>query len=222
MSHAAASRRPRGRRLLLLLEYFLLFAGLPVAYVLDWVPVPVIPALWLLAAIFLSVLLAAPDFERRRLWNGEHLRRRLRSAAFPFVLAAPLLALLTAVYAPERLLGFVRREPLLWAAVMVLYPVLSAYPQGIIYRAFIFHRYRRLFPGRWTMILASAASFSMVHVVFENWIAPVLALFGGVLFAWTYERTRSSLVATFQHALFGCFVFTIGLGWFFFHGAVGR
>ena len=35
-----------------------------------------------------------------------------------------------------------------------------------------------------------------------------------------YARTRSALVAALQHAAFGCFVFTIGLGWYFYHGAV--
>jgi hypothetical protein len=56
-----------------------------------------------------------------------------------------------------------------------------------------------------------------MHVIFENWIAPVLTLLGGLLFPWTYARTRSALVASVQHALFGCYLFTIGLGWFFYY-----
>jgi membrane protease YdiL (CAAX protease family) len=57
-------------------------------------------------------------------------------------------------------------------------------------------------------------------VLFRNWIAPTLGFAGGVLFAWTYERTRSSLVAAIQHAACGCWLFTTGLGWYFYHGAV--
>jgi membrane protease YdiL (CAAX protease family) len=69
------------------------------------------------------------------------------------------------------------------------------------------------------MVFASALAFALVHLVFRNPIAPPLSLVGGLLFAATYERTGSSLVATIQHALFGCWVFTVGLGWYFYHGA---
>ena len=139
----------------------------------------------------------------------------------PFVVLAPVLLLWLMAYDPGRLFGFVRQRPLLWGAVMLLYPVLSVYPQGIVYRIFIFHRYRRLFPKPWMRVLASAVAFSLAHVVFENWIAPVATAFGGLLFAWTYDRTQSALVTGLQHAVFGCYIFTIGLGWYFYYGAVG-
>lgn len=212
----------QGRVALLLGEYVLLFIALPLVYLLDLVPLPPIPTLWILAAGCAAVLLGAGDFERRRLWNTRKLKRRMLRAVVPFALLAPALVLATAWIAPDRLFTFVRERPLVWATILVVYPVLSVYPQGIVYRAFIFHRYRRVFRARWTRVLASAVAFSMVHVIFENWIAPLLALFGGLLFAWTYARTRSALVAAFQHALFGCFVFTIGLGWYFYYAvAVG-
>jgi membrane protease YdiL (CAAX protease family) len=208
-------------RAALIAEYVLVFLALPLLYVLDWVPLPVIPALWLLAAICLAWLVRAHDFESSRLWDARRLGDRIGLVVLPFLVAAPLLLLITVLVAPERLFGFVRQRPAIWALVMVLYPLLSAYPQGIVYRSFIFHRYRRLFPGRWARIAASAVAFSAVHVVFENWIAPSLSLLGGALFAWTYERTGSALLATLQHALFGCFLFTIGLGWYFYAGSVG-
>lgn len=208
-------------RAALVVEYALVFLALPLLYVLDWVPLPVIPALWLLAGICLAWLVRARDFESSRLWDAGRLGDRIGPVVLPFLVAAPLLLLITVLVAPERLFGFVRQRPAIWALVMVLYPLLSAYPQGIVYRSFIFHRYRRLFPGRWARIAASAVAFSAVHIVFENWIAPSLSLLGGALFAWTYERTGSALLATLQHALFGCFLFTIGLGWYFYTGSVG-
>jgi uncharacterized protein len=36
-----------------------------------------------------------------------------------------------------------------YALVMLLYPVLSVYPQGVIYRTFLMHRYRRSLDRRW-------------------------------------------------------------------------
>ncbi len=63
-------------------------------------------------------------------------------------------------FAPELQWSFVRQHPGFWTVVMVAYPVLSVYPQGILYRAFFFERYAGLFPGKWAMIVASAAAFA--------------------------------------------------------------
>jgi membrane protease YdiL (CAAX protease family) len=207
-------------RFLLLLEYLALFVGLPLVYSRGWFPLPLFPALWLLAGACLAALLSAPGFDRSLLLGARGLRRALPRVLPPFLLAAPLLLGATALFDPRRLLVFPRERPLLWAVVMVLYPILSVLPQGVVYRSFVFHRYRSLFPGPAARIVASATAFGFVHVVFHNWIAPVLGFAGGLLFAWTYERSRSGLAASLQHALFGCWLFTIGLGWYFYHGAV--
>ncbi len=213
-------RLSRSRKILLLTEYTLLFMGLPLALRFDLIRLPVIPALWILAGGCLLILVTSGNFDFNRLWNAERLRIYLRLVILPFVLGAPLLLLVAWLYDPERLFAFVRQRPLVWAVIMVAYPVLSVYPQGIVYRAFIFHRYRPLFRMRWARILASALAFSVAHIVFQNWLAPSLTFVGGLLFAWTYSQTRSALLATFQHALFGCYLFTIGLGWYFYYGAV--
>src|SRR6516165_6773359 len=55
-------------------------------------------------------------------------------------------------YAPSAFLNLPRSNPLLWGLVMVLYPLLSVYPQGIIYRAFLFDRYRSLYGSGWGMV----------------------------------------------------------------------
>jgi membrane protease YdiL (CAAX protease family) len=208
-------------RYLLALEYVVLTAGLPLAYLSGWVPLSPIPALWLVTGVCLLVLARSRDFEWRSLWNAERLGRRFLLAAVPLVLTAPLLLLITSLVAPDRWFFLVRQRPGILAMLLILYPVLSVYPQGIVYRTFVFHRYRGIFRSPWARILASAFAFSTVHVIFQNWIAPVLTLVGGVIFGWTYERTRSSLVASLQHALFGCFLFTIGLGLYFFYGGAG-
>jgi membrane protease YdiL (CAAX protease family) len=69
------------------------------------------------------------------------------------------------------------------------------------------------------MILTSTLAFSFMHIVLLNWIAPLFTLVGGLLFAATYRRSRSLLTAGFEHALFGCFNFTLGLGVYFYNGA---
>jgi membrane protease YdiL (CAAX protease family) len=71
------------------------------------------------------------------------------------------------------------------------------------------------------LVLISGAAFGLAHIVFNNWVAPVLCAVGGVLFAHTYHKTRSLALVCLEHALYGDFVFTVGLGRYFYHGAVG-
>jgi len=47
-----------------------------------------------------------------------------------------------------------------------------------------------------------------------------LCVLGGVLFGWSYERGRSLAAAWLEHGLYGCAVFTLGLGWLFYGGSV--
>ena len=74
----------------------------------------------------------------------------------------------------------------------VLVGIIPVYPQGIIYRAFLFERYGRVLGSPWPLILASAAAFAWVHIVFRNWTALVLSFFAGILFAARYEQTGSA------------------------------
>jgi membrane protease YdiL (CAAX protease family) len=115
-------------------------------------------------------------------------------------------------YAPSAFLNLPRSNPLLWGLVMVLYPLLSVYPQGIIYRVFLFDRYRLLFGGGWGIVLVSALTFAFVHIVFRNFLAIALTVPAGLLFAVRYWQTGSLVVSSFEHALYGCAIFTIGLG----------
>jgi membrane protease YdiL (CAAX protease family) len=210
---------PATHQLVLIAEMALLFIVLPLAFRFKLVPVPPIPALWLMAAYCWYRLRTDPAFDRRLLWNPGAL-----PAAAPQILAifaACALMVGAAVYwlAPSHLFGFVRRAPAFWAIVMLLYPVLSVYPQGIIYRAFFFERYRVLFPNPLILIAMSAVAFSFAHIIFRNPIAVIFTLIGGLLFAWRYGATNSLFTSSFEHALYGCWMFTIGLGEYFYKGA---
>lgn len=180
----------------------------------GWISVHVLLALWIVTAVCLGLLLADPAFPRRQLWNANGLGSVTRVVLGRFVPLALLLFALTWYFRPDLLFGFARRRPGLWALVMVLYPVFSVYPQGIVYRVFLFHRYRALLPGAWARIAASSLTFGYMHIVFGNWVAPALTAAGGVLFAWTYQRTGSALAAALEHALYGCYIITLGLGGF--------
>jgi membrane protease YdiL (CAAX protease family) len=138
-----------------------------------------------------------------------------------FVAGAAAIAALVFLYAPKLFLILPRTHPGPWLLVLLLYTVVSVYPQELIYRAFLFHRYRPLLTpspraGTLILILVSGSTFALMHILFHNWIAVALTAPGGLLFAWRYARTKSLALSSFEHALYGCFLFTIGLGQFFY------
>ncbi|HTQ71811.1 MAG TPA: CPBP family intramembrane glutamic endopeptidase [Acidocella sp.] len=134
-----------------------------------------------------------------------------------FALCGAALTLATWALAPALFLSLPLQHPRFWALVMLLYPLLSVWPQEIIFRRFLFHRYGLLFGNRITA--ASAIAFSYAHIIYLNPLAVVLTLAGGAMFARSYSKTRSLTLTALEHALYGCLVFTIGLGRYFFSGA---
>jgi membrane protease YdiL (CAAX protease family) len=203
----------------LAIEFLLLFFAGPTLFAFTRHRIPAIPALWALLAYCLFILLHDPYFDRQRLWDTRSLRQYAPVILTLFALVTVIGAMLFRRFAPALFLNFPRSNPLLWGLVMVLYPVLSVYPQGVIYRAFLFERYRPLFGSGWAMVLASAMAFAYVHIVFRNPLAVGLTFLAGLLFALRYVQTGSLFVSSFEHALYGCAIFTIGLGRSFFYAA---
>jgi uncharacterized protein len=204
----------------LIIEFLLLFVAAPLAYRFSPVRIPAIPLLWIVSVYGWWQLMRDPHFERAQLWNAGQLPGHLAPILMTFAVAAVVIWLSVRRFAPEREWRFVRRNPAFWAAVMVAYPVLSVYPQGVLYRAFFFERYQVLFPGRWAMIVASAMAFAFLHIIFRNRLAVGLTFAGGLLFAFRYAQTGSLATSCFEHALYGCWLFTVGLGEYFYHGTI--
>jgi uncharacterized protein len=128
------------------------------------------------------------------------------------------LTVLTRWLAPGLFLSLPREHPIFWAAIMILYPLLSVWPQEVIFRRFLFYRYAPVF-GERGVVFASAVAFGFAHVIFLNWIAVALTLAGGAIFAGDYAKHRSLWLACLEHGLYGCLIFTLGLGRYFYTGA---
>jgi membrane protease YdiL (CAAX protease family) len=200
------------------LEFVLLFVALPIVFRLLPVRLSPLPPLWV-AAIYCYFVLRSNGYDRNALWNPVPLHAQLLSVLAGFALTAVVVTAFVWWRFPELLFGFVRSHPLFWVIVMVAYPVLSVYPQGVIYRAFVFERYRGLFPGTLLMIVVSASVFSFSHIIFRSPWSVLLTFAAGLLFAWRFAVTDSLLVSAIEHALYGCYMFTVGLGGLFYHGA---
>jgi membrane protease YdiL (CAAX protease family) len=204
----------------LVAEFAVLFFGVPWAMTRRWLPRHPILILLIGALVCAWYLLHDGNFDRSRLWNQPAALAEGRAIAVIVGALAPLLAVAAWLLARDELFGLVRQRPLLWLAIMVFYPVVSVYPQELIYRAFLFHRYAPLFPSRAAMVAASAIAFSFAHVLFRPpWVAMSTCLVGGAIFAAHYAVSGSLAVVCVEHAIFGQLIFTVGLGRFFYHAA---
>ncbi|QDH25432.1 CPBP family intramembrane metalloprotease [Neokomagataea tanensis] len=147
------------------------------------------------------------------------LRPHLKSLLQRFCVLAPCILLMTWLVFPHNFLSLPRTNPKLWGLVLLLYPVLSVWPQEMLYRRFLFTRYSALFSSNHAVVLASALAFGFAHILFLNAIAIGLCTIGGLLFARDYAKHNSLLLSCIEHALYGCLLFTAGLGRFFYTGA---
>ena len=194
------------------------------------------PALILFFVMILVWLLLDRGFDRRRRWGWRETRQeagRLGLTACAMMVVMTLIGVgfhgLTDVLrvvmpdgkATNALFRLPRELPILVPLILIFYPLVSVYPQEVTHRAFFFHRYRAILPGRWSMIAVNTLAFMWLHAPFWHRMAFALTLPAGVLFAYTYDRTRSTLAVTLEHGLLGWWAFVVGLGWFVFTGSIG-
>ena len=209
MSSAPGAPPARSR---LVAECAGLFVGVPLAIAAGWSGRPVLPFLWLAALGCGVALFRDPSFDRRAMWRASAVPKFGRTLLARSFAAAALLLALAWWLNPAGFLALPRERPVLWTLIVVLYPVLSVYPQELIFRAFFAHRYRALFGEGAGMVTAGAAAFALVHVVFRSPWAFALTAVAGLALADTYRRTRSLAACSLEHALYGAWVFTAGLG----------
>jgi len=201
------------------LEFAVLYIGAPLLILFFQQRFVMLAVLWLGALFIHRFLRRRYQVSHSQEWNWAGFRAGVRRVMLRFAILATVIAILVRYFTPESFLSFPRQQPELWLLVMVLYPILSVWPQELIYRTFMFCRYYPLFGEARGYVVASALVFGFVHVIFLNWIAPIMTFIGGALFAASYRKHQSLALSCFEHSLYGCLVFTIGLGSYFFTGA---
>ncbi len=223
------------RKVWLGIECAVLFWGLPLALLLQLIPGRGLRVLGILTLAIIALLLVDRSFRFRTVFQPVRMADVKRTlfrgsligaGVFLFAWLGDTLELwpysgLLWDQRPDRFgdtlfMSFVLARPDIWALVMCLYPIFSALPQEIIGRTFFFHRYGEIFRSEGAMIAASTLSFAFMHIIFQNWIALVFCLVGGYLFSHTYAKTRSLTAVWLEHSVYGCLIFTSGLGFFFF------
>lgn len=130
-----------------------------------------------------------------------------------FFTAAVLSTIIMYLFNRKALFSIVLERPLLWLMISIFYSLFSVLPQEFLFRSFFFIRYESIFStNKIYIVLINAALFSLAHIFFRNIFVLLLTFAGGLLFAGSYIKTRSLLLITIEHAIYGFWLFTLGVG----------
>ncbi|RKE02637.1 CPBP family intramembrane glutamic endopeptidase [Marinifilum flexuosum] len=202
------------RRLYLWTEMLFLFIGLPLLYYFEMIPVHKAIPLVLVFFYCLFIIIKDKNFDR------EIFRIKRDYPWQDFVLKGSILLIITSiwvyVFRADVFFHLPRNNFWIWVAVIVSYPIWSAYTQEFIFRAFYYHRYKLLFNNPVVMLLVNAVCFAMAHIIFRNWMALIFTFIGSIIFSYTYLRNKSLNAVFLEHSLYGNILFTNGLGIYFY------
>jgi hypothetical protein len=127
-----------------------------------------------------------------------------------------IIAIITTLYVwftdAKNLFTVLLNKPKLWVLILLFYSLFSVYPQELLYRTFFFKRYTSLCKNDNFFIFINALLFSLAHLFFKNTLVLLLTFIGGILFAITFKKTKSTLLVSIEHSIYGCWLFTVGMG----------
>ena len=136
-----------------------------------------------------------------------------RTMVFRFVLFVLLSTGCMYFFFNEDLFKVVLTKPGLYVFIVLVYALLSVLPQEWLYRVFYTERYSSLFTNALIATLVNAAVFSLAHLFLFNYLVSALTFLGGWLFYRTYDQQRSYFLVCLEHAAYGLWLFTIGMGY---------
>lgn len=194
-----------------LTEFFLLFICLPVSFAIDY---PFIIKAILTITGFSYVIFVLLKIEGNKFKIEPNLK--WKSFWTHVFIKLVIIGFLTVVYMwftnkPD-LFHVLFEKPKFWVLVLFVYAMFSVYPQELIYRTLYFQRYETLFKSKSLFIFVNAIVFSLAHIFYKNPLVLLMTFLGGILFALTYDKTKSTLLVSIEHAIYGCWLFTVGMG----------
>ena len=194
-----------------LVEFFIIFIIIPISFSIDfsvWIKM----AIGIIGFVYIVFVLLRIEKNQFKMASNLKWKRFWKQTAIKLLLIAFITSLFVWVTQKEALFNVVINKPKLWVIILFVYSFLSVYPQELIYRTFFFQRYEMLFSNKLLFIFFNAIIFSLGHIFFRNSLVIVLTFFGGILFALTFNKTKSTLLVSIEHAIYGCWLFTVGMG----------
>ncbi|MDC7998071.1 CPBP family intramembrane glutamic endopeptidase [Gilvibacter sediminis] len=196
---------------LLAAEFLIFFAILPVSFAWDY-------SIWIkagLAVVGLTYIIVqlVKDPDKPLKWYKNYPWKAFwKRIGLQFLIIGAVTTLFVLWKAPNSLFCVPKSDPELFVKILGVYTFLSVWPQELIYRTYFFSRFESLFASKKVLIFVNAVVFSLAHIFFRNTLVTVLTFIGGLLFAYTYFKTRSTLLVSIEHAVYGNWLFTVGMG----------
>ncbi|HET8752829.1 MAG TPA: CPBP family glutamic-type intramembrane protease [Salinimicrobium sp.] len=197
----------------MVLEFILFYVFVPfiaVKFLDGWYKI--IPLL-LIAFIFLLFLWKDATFDQKVLSRFDVIS--FRRSIPRMIIISILLVWFTYWIFPHLFFDLPREHFVEYMITLFLYPVASVLPQEIIYRVYFFHRYKKLVPEKYLLMLSNAIIFGLTHFIYANWVAPIATFLVSWILIFNYFRTNSLLNVSLEHYFYGLVMFTIGFGFFF-------
>lgn len=192
-------------------EFFIIFILVPISFALSYSP-------WIKLAVgfigFFYVCYILIKVEKKKFKVSPNIdwKRFWRQTLVKLLIVSVLTTLFVWITNRDALFNVLLYKPKLWVFILFVYSIFSVYPQELIYRTFYFDRYKVLFLNDHLLIFINAIVFALAHIFFKNTLVLILTFLGGLLFALTYIKTKSTLLVSIEHAIYGCWLFTVGMG----------
>lgn len=192
-------------------ELFFLFILLPISFLIEY-PLLIKGILTIVGFVYILILL-----RRKRLLKLKFPKKTYwRSFWKETIIKLAIIIIVTGIYvflvAPDKLFSVLIKRPELWIVILFIYTFLSVWPQEIIYRTFFYDRYSGLVNNKWLFIFINAILFSLAHLFLGSFLVQLITFVGGLLFAYTYQKTKSTTMVSIEHAIYGNWLFTVGMG----------
>jgi len=192
-------------------EFFIIFIGIPIVFTFQfntWVKLTI----GIIGFIYIIVMLLRVEKLKFKITPNLNWKPFFKKLFLKLLLIAFTTFLFVFFTEKEALFYVVINKPKLWVLILFIYSLFSVYPQELMYRTFFFQRYKELISNKTLFIFINATVFSLGHIFFRNTLVLVLTFFGGLLFAITYSKTKSTLLVSIEHAIYGSWLFTVGMG----------
>lgn len=197
----------------LIVELLFLFGVIPI---LLAIPAPVWLKVFPVVTGFTYVLFLLYKYTKFKIKKpSTGLMRIFLKSVFLRLIPVTLFGLIfVKIMAPEDFFRLMVQDTRLWFIVLFIYSIGSVIPQEIIYRNFFFKRYKSLIKNKNLFLVLNAFLFSISHMFLHSWVILGATFIGGVAFALTYQKTKSTWLVSIEHSLYGLILFTIGIGSF--------
>ncbi|RNC87044.1 MAG: CPBP family intramembrane metalloprotease [Winogradskyella sp.] len=194
-----------------LVEFFLIFVITPVSFALSF-PIWIKMAIGIIGFAYIVFVLLKIEGNKFKVNENLNWRAFWKRTLLQLAIIIVITSIYVQLFDAKNLFFMPLKKPNVWTVILFIYSFFSVYPQELIYRTFFFQRYEILFKSGTLFLIVNAALFSLAHIFFRNTLVMFLTFIGGILFALTFKRTKSTLLVSIEHAIYGCWLFTVGMG----------